>query len=46
VVFALTQGNELIGKFMANKNFINLANEISKLKKTPVLVIEQDAMKI
>lgn len=40
--FSITQGNEYRKKSWPIKNFINLANEISKLKKTPVFFIEKD----
>ena len=40
--FSITQGNEYRKKSWPIKNFINLANEISKLNKTPVFFIEKD----
>jgi ADP-heptose:LPS heptosyltransferase len=40
--FSITQGNEYRKKSWPIKNFINLANEICKLKKTPVFFIEKD----
>jgi ADP-heptose:LPS heptosyltransferase len=40
--FSITQGNEYRKKSWPIKNFINLANEISKQNKTPVFFIEKD----
>ena len=40
--FSITQGNEYRKKSWPIKNFINLANEISKLNKIPVFFIEKD----
>ena len=40
--FSITQGNEYRKKSWPIKNFINLANEINKLNKTPVFFIEKD----
>ena len=40
--FSITQGNEYRKKSWPIENFINLANEISKLDKIPVFFIEKD----